>query len=65
MNAPAAVIESDADIKARWARIDAMHADRQYSVKGCKTKEQAEVMANFFAKARARREAAEKVGWHM
>ncbi len=57
MNAP----ENNEDIKARWARIDAMHADGQFAVKGPKQN----VMADFFAKARARREAAEKVGWHM
>lgn len=65
MNAPAAVVESDAEIKARWARIDAMYADGQMSEKGPKTKERAEALSNFFAAARARREAAENVGWHM
>jgi hypothetical protein len=44
--------ETPAETKARWARIDAMHADRQYAEKGCKTKEQAEFWPRFRAAAR-------------
>lgn len=53
--------ETAAETKARWARIDAMHADHQYAEKG----PQQYTTEHFFAEARARREAAAKVGWHM
>lgn len=51
--------ETTEDTLARWARIDAMHADGQYAENG----PQQYTTADFFAEARARREAAAKVGW--